>query len=131
MKNKRLPQPQRARQLPLQWSWIDHRLVSDQHLQRCSSDAWTLYLFLLSVGDAQGLSYYATPSMAARLGWSASRVISARLELLRADLIAYQKPFYQVLELPSPESRSEPRGRTLDLGTALRQALQQINSDKP
>ena len=133
MKNKRLPKPQRARQLPLHWSWIDHRLVSEHHLRRCSAQAWTLYLFLLSVGNAQGLSYYATASIASRLGWSASLVVSARGELLRADLIAFEKPFYQVLELPSPHDRARPapQGRTLDLGTALRKALEQINTDKP
>ena len=130
MKNKPLPRPQRLRQLSLHWSWIDHRLVTDQHMSRCSSQAWTLYLFLLSVGDAQGISYYANATIASHLHWSASQVLTARQELIRTDLIAYQKPFYQVLELPSPQARPKRTGGKVDFGQALRQALEQINGAK-
>jgi len=131
MKKKRLLLPQRARQIPLHWSWIDHRLVADRHLQRCSSDAWTLYLLLLSVGDSHGLSYYSLASIAARLGWDEGRVMSARRELVRGDFVAYEKPFYQVLELPSPESPIRSEGRRVDLGTVLREALNKIHTDQP
>jgi hypothetical protein len=39
-------------------SWVDQRLVNDKHVERCSAPAWGLYLLLVVVGDAQGLSYY-------------------------------------------------------------------------
>src|ERR1700728_1214827 len=56
---KRVLCKQRLRQVPRSWSWIDHRLVRDRHISRCSSNALALYLFLVTVADGQGLSYYA------------------------------------------------------------------------
>ena len=47
--------PDRIRQVPKQFSWIDGRLVRDRHLDRCSHPAAALYLFLVTVSDAQGL----------------------------------------------------------------------------
>jgi hypothetical protein len=38
--------PNRVRKVPKSFSWIDHRLVSDRHIERCSHTAATLYLFL-------------------------------------------------------------------------------------
>ena len=59
-----------------QFSWVDHRLVRERRLQRCPAEAWALYLFLLTVGAAQGLSYYSAipryPSRRARLKGSSS-----------------------------------------------------------
>ena len=54
-----LPDPDRPRQIPPRFSWIDHRLVRDAHLSRLStSHAAALYLALHTVSDARGLSYY-------------------------------------------------------------------------
>ena len=57
MVTKRLLRPERRRRLPAHFSWIDHRLVRERHLERCGPDAGALYLFLLTVADAEGLSY--------------------------------------------------------------------------
>jgi hypothetical protein len=38
--------------------WIDQRLVRDGHIARCGPQALALYLLLVTVADAQGLSYY-------------------------------------------------------------------------
>ena len=86
-------------QFPAQFSWIDHRLVRDQHIDRLSHAAAALYLFLVTVADEQGLSYYSDRSLARRLQMPAAQLNSARAELVRADLIAYQAPLYQVLSL--------------------------------
>lgn len=59
---KRVLNPERLRKVPPQFSWIDHRLVQDNYLVRCEHSAWALYLFLTSVGDVQGLSYYSDAS---------------------------------------------------------------------
>ena len=56
---KRLLVPSRVRQVPRQFSWVDHRLVRDHHIEHCDPPALALYLFLITVADAQGLSYYA------------------------------------------------------------------------
>lgn len=107
---KHLLLPQLRRQLPTQFSWIDQRLVRDNWLPRCSHRAWTLYLFLVIVADAQGLSYYGEPALLRHLACSVDALQAARQELISAHLIAYKKPLYQVLTLDPPLSfSSEPR----------------------
>ncbi len=67
---KRLLVPSRVRQVPRQFSWVDHRLVRDHHIERCDPPALALYLFLVTVADAKGLSYYADGSTRRRLSSS-------------------------------------------------------------
>lgn len=112
---KRLLLPQLRRQVPSQFSWIDQRLVRDSWLPRCSHRAWTLYLFLVVVADAQGLSYYGDSAILRHLGCSAEALQTARQELIAAHLIAYQKPLYQVLSLDPPRTFSAAPRRIGDL----------------
>ena len=58
MITKHLLRADRQRQIPPSFSWVDHRLIRHQHLQSCDPSAWALYLFLVTVGDVHGLSYY-------------------------------------------------------------------------
>jgi hypothetical protein len=60
---KRLICPQRIRKVPKHFSWVDHRLVRDHYIDQLSHKAATLYLFLVTVADAQGLSYYSDVSI--------------------------------------------------------------------
>ncbi len=55
--------PERVRQIPAQFSWVDHRLVRERHIERCDPPAAALYLFLLTVADEQGLSYYSDAAL--------------------------------------------------------------------
>ena len=87
------------RQIPPQFSWIDHRLVREHYFERCSCDALALYLFLLTVADARGLSYYSQPRLMKSLKMGTIRFMQARHELIDTRLIAYQHPLYQVLAL--------------------------------
>jgi hypothetical protein len=96
---KRVLRPERLRHVPHQFSWVDHRLVRDGHMGRCSAEALALYLFLITVGDAEGLSYYGEKALERYLSCSAEALGRAREELLRAGLIAYERPLYQVLSL--------------------------------
>jgi hypothetical protein len=96
---KRVLCPQRLRQVPPQFSWIDHRLVRDRHICRCSHPALALYLFLVTVADGQGLSYYGEASLCRMLKLDPAGLAGARQELISARLIAYQSPLYQVLAL--------------------------------
>ena len=91
--------PDRIRSIPEQFSWVDHRLVRDRHIERLSHEACALYLFLVTVADCQGLSYYSDPSLCERLAMDAPTLASARTCLRNAGLIAYQKPLCQVLAL--------------------------------
>jgi len=59
---KRVLCPERLRQIPAQFSWVDHRLVRERYIERCDHSAMALYLFLVTVGDTQGLSYCVPPA---------------------------------------------------------------------
>lgn len=99
---KALPQPQRLRRVPQQFSWIDQRLVRGGFIERCDPPAAALYLFLVTVGDAQGLSYYGEAALCRQLQLTPEQLGRARERLIRADLVAFQVPIYQVLALPAP-----------------------------
>ena len=107
---KRVICPARLRRVPPQFNWVDHRLVRDKHICRCSAQALALYLFLVTVADAEGLSYYSDGSITRLLPLDEATVARARQELIAAKLIAYQKPLYQVLALDAPASprQSQP-----------------------
>jgi hypothetical protein len=91
---------ERTRRVPERFSWVDHRLVRDGHVRRCSAAAWGLYLFLVTVGDAEGLSYYSDRSLCRELNLTAEALSAAREELVVAEMVAWDTPLYQVLSLP-------------------------------
>ena len=104
---KHLLDPERLRKIPPQFSWIDQRLVREHYIERLSHAADALYLFLLTVADARGLSFYSERSIGRHLAMAADRLDTARKELVRADLIAYRKPLYQVLSLDGAQLGAE------------------------
>ena len=125
MINKKILRPERLRQVPAQFSWVDQRLVRDDLLRHADPAAWALYLVLVTVADAQGLSYYSEATLGRLLQLDLVQLAQARQQLVSADLLAYQKPLYQVLALPPvPEAPSSPRaGQSLSAGDILRRAL--------
>ncbi len=96
---KRLLCPQQVRKPPAGFNWLDHRLVRDGYIDRCIHQAAALYLFLVTVADARGLSYYSDASVMERLSMNSEILDQARRNLVLVGLIAYQKPLYQVLAL--------------------------------
>jgi hypothetical protein len=126
MINKHLLQPDRLRRIPPSFSWVDHRLVRHHYLPRADHGAWALYLFLVTVADAQGLSYYSDRAIGEHLKMDSVTLSAARHQLVRADLLAYQKPLYQVLALPEdPKSSTSRRtGQTQSVADILRRALE-------
>ena len=128
MIDKHLLRADRQRQIPPSFSWVDHRLIRHHHLGGCDHSAWALYLFLLTVADVQGLSYYSEAALGRHLKMDLLQLAAARQQLERADLIAYRKPLYQVLALPEscpepPVSAGPRTGRTQSVGDILRRAL--------
>jgi len=118
--------PQRLRQIPASFSWVDHRLVRHDYLPRADHGAWALYLFLVTVADAQGLSYYSDRAINRHLNMDSVALSAARQQLVQADLIAYQKPLYQVLSLEAPAAAqppSERSGQTQSVAEILGRAL--------
>jgi hypothetical protein len=102
MPHKRVLRPDRLRRVPPQFSWIDQRLIRERHIERCDVQALALYLALVTVADAQGVSYYGEASLARLLSMPAASLLQARADLIRLDLIAYERPLYQVLSLDPP-----------------------------
>ena len=98
--SKRILDLKRLREVPEHFSWIDHRLVREHLIEQADVCAWALYLFLVCVADAHGLSYYGDASVCRRLRLSPERLAQARRDLVALDLIAYDPPLYQVLSLP-------------------------------
>ena len=60
----------------------------------------------MTVGDAQGLSYYGEVALCRHLQITPEQLHRARERLIGADLVAFQAPIYQVLALsvPTPPS---------------------------
>jgi hypothetical protein len=125
---KRVLCPQRLRQVPKQFSWIDHRLVRDRHIVGRTAGALSLYLFLVTVADGSGLSYYSDQGICQMLPLDAAGLAAARRELIAAGLIAYQKPLYQVLALdtPSPGPGSQGSGPGPRRGVSRPMSIGQI-----
>ena len=98
--------------------------MREHRLEPCPVEAWALYLFLVTVGDAQGLSYYSDASLTARAPLDRHELLRARSALIGAGLIAFEPPLYQVLSLddapatPAERRRAAPR--------RLSEVLQQI-----
>ena len=114
--------PQRQRRIPPHFSWIDHRLVRDGHVQGRSAAALALYLFLVTVADGKGLSYYSDQTISRLLPLAGPALARGRQELIAAGLIAYQRPLCQVLALDAPAANapSPSTGEPLSIGQILR-----------
>ncbi len=89
----------RIRSIGAGFGWVDHRLVREHYVERCSHGALSLYLFLAVVCDGDGVSWWSERSLSSRLGMDVDRLRQARAELEAADLIAYEAPVWQVLQL--------------------------------
>lgn len=132
MATKRILCRERVRRVPRAFSWVDHRLVRNGHISRCSHEALALYLFLVTVSDAEGLSYYSDAAICRLLNMESAMLASARRELRKIGLIAYRHPLYQVLSLDDPGagrpamSAEGPRhgsGEAISIGEVLRQSV--------
>jgi len=98
--------PALIRQIPKRFSWVDHRLVTQRYIDNLSHQAAKLYLFLITVGDHLGLSYYSDESIKKRLSMDQTELHSARDNLIRTGLIAYKPPLYQVLSIGNGKSNA-------------------------
>jgi hypothetical protein len=119
----------RIRKVPTQFSWVDQRLVRDRYIDQLSHEACALYLFLLTVADAHGLSFYSDRSLCRRLSMAHSVLHRARQELIQGDLVAYASPLYQVLALDQPPlglAPGAPRMTAADTPMAIKDIFKHL-----
>jgi len=102
--------PQRIRNIPASFAWIDHRLRSEGILARLRPEDLGLYLFLTLAADRNGLSCWRLDRIQHDLPcFDRHTLWDARTRLADLDLIAYQ-PWrhdepdgcYQVLSVRRP-----------------------------
>jgi hypothetical protein len=118
---KELLDPDRVRSIPREgFSWLDRRFVRAGFMEQLPPEAILLYLFLVAVSDARGLSFYADPTVSRIIKLNPEQLTQARARLVSARLILYRYPLYQVLPLPqrpgaggrsSPVSPDTPKAR--------------------
>ena len=118
--------PAKLRHVPSQFSWVDQRLVREHLIDQLSHEACALYLFLVTVADAQGLSYYADRSLCQRLSMPAPLLRQARQLLIQQGLVAYRQPLYQVLALGGQERADSAYLQGHDDTVDIKAVFQQI-----
>jgi len=91
----------RTRKIEGSFSWIDHRFITGGFLNDLSTVEILLYLFLVSVSDRDGLSFYHDDRICRLLKIDLASLGAARKGLVIRSLLAYRAPIYQILSLPS------------------------------
>jgi len=90
----------RVRKIDGSFAWIGHRFLRQGFWTSLSHNGLLLYLFLVMVGDRQGISYYSFDRICSMTGLITDDYILARNELIDKDLIAFDGSLFQVLSLP-------------------------------
>ena len=101
MSDKMIPRPERLRRAPSGFGWVDHRFVRHGYSARLGSGSLALYLFMVTVANEDGLSWYSSEKLCLLTGLDDAGLQRARRELEAQSLIAFSRPVYQVLELPA------------------------------
>lgn len=119
MKTKPILRPERLRHVPRQFSWINQRLVRDRHIQNHSPHALALYLFLCTVADAQGASYYSDSAAGKLLVFSSAQLREARADdrlLHQGHTVVLGGSSYRIKDRPEsyqPAPTSPSKNHTL------------------
>ena len=107
MLRKKIINPHRVRSIQGGFSFIPHRFVTDGFLSSLNAPELLLYLFLVTVSDRYGLSFYSDSSICSLLHMTSQNCQQARQSLIEKDLIDFDGALFQVLELP-PSPGSHP-----------------------
>ncbi|MFQ5976031.1 MAG: helix-turn-helix domain-containing protein [Candidatus Hydrothermarchaeales archaeon] len=100
MINKTIICPDRVRKISGSFAFIEHRFLRDGFYGSLDHHELLLYLFLVIVGDRNGMSFYSYDKICTLLRVSVDEYILARNSLIENDLIAFDGKFFQVLSLP-------------------------------
>ena len=92
--------PDRVRKINGSFAFIEHRFLRDGFFASLTHHELLLYLFLVIVGDRNGISFYSYDKICTLLRFSVDEHVLARDSLIEKDLIAFDGKFFQVLSLP-------------------------------
>ena len=90
----------RIRTINGSFAWISHRFLSQGFWGSLTHHELLVYLFLVIVGDRQGLSYYSFDKICSLVAITPDEYIVARDDLINKDLISFDGHLFQVLSLP-------------------------------
>jgi len=92
--------PQRVRKISGSFAFIEHRFIRNGFFSSLSHPELLVYVFLVLVGDRNGISYYCYDRICTVLRICVDDYILARNGLIKKDLIAFDGQIFQVLSLP-------------------------------
>jgi hypothetical protein len=105
----------RVRRIPQSFSWTDRRLLTENFLPYLSHEEIALYFFLVIASDRNGMSFYGLRRICVSLGFSETTLHLALEGLREMELVEYDFPYFQVLELPErPKPTSSRLKRALE-----------------
>jgi hypothetical protein len=93
-------EPRRIRYPKGAYGWVELRMVTEGHLQALDPSCALVYLFLCTVGNREGISFWSRSRTACTLNLSLETVDTALRTLAEADLIAATARVVQVLPVP-------------------------------
>jgi hypothetical protein len=96
----------RVRKINGSFAFIEHRFLRDGFFSSLDHHELLFYLFLVIVGDRNGISFYGYDKICTLLRISLDEYVHARDSLIEKDLIAFDGKFFQVLSLPEKVIRS-------------------------
>lgn len=94
-------EPRRVRYPKGAYGWAEQKIVTDGHIQALGCTPALVYLFLCTVGNREGISFWGRPRMARTLNLSGDAIDEALEALVAADLIAATDRIVQVLPVPT------------------------------
>jgi len=100
--------PDRVRWIVGSFAFIEHRFLRGGFFDVLTHHELLLYVFLVLVGDRNGLSYYSYDKICVLLRITLDDYIIARDGLIEKDLIAFNGHLFQVLSLPATPGATEP-----------------------
>jgi hypothetical protein len=90
----------RIRKINGSFAWINHRFISQGFWASLTHHELLVYMFLVIVGDRQGISYYSFDKICSLTAITPDEYIIARDALIVKDLISFDGHLFQVLSLP-------------------------------
>lgn len=105
-------EPHRVRYPKGAYGWVDLRIATEGHLQALDQGTALTYLFLCTVGNREGISFWSRSRMARTLNLTLDAINAALRTLAALDLIAATERVVQVLPVPALLARETVGAQT-------------------